>query len=143
VGGGEGMTFTFDIAPVLARIREREAAIAAIPAKAKALPPAPFAEIAALAAGRGCRSISASPPTTPDLDRYEELAAILEYDQGLPRAAAEMASAEAQGYRDGAALLAAHEALGQEDRGRAAATGLAATRTPAPARHGVLVDGIP
>jgi hypothetical protein len=121
------MTFTFDIAPVLARIREREAAIAAIPAKAKALPPAPFAEIAALAAGRG----------------YEELAAILEYDQGLPRAAAEMAAAEAQGYRDGAALLAAREALRQEDRGRAGPTGLAATRTPAPACHGVLVDGMP
>jgi hypothetical protein len=137
------MTFTFDFAPVLARIREREAAIAAIPAKAKALPPAPFAEIAALAAGRGCRSISASPPTTPDLDRYEELAAILEYDQGLPRAEAEIAAAQAQGHRDGSALLATHVALGQEDRGRAVATGLAATRTPAPACHGVLVDRIP
>jgi hypothetical protein len=137
------MTFSFDITAVLVSIRERAAAKAAISASASAPPASTLAEIATLAGGRGQFAHYEAPVPPPDLDRYEELAAILEYDQGLARAAAEMAAAEAQGYRDGAALLAAHDALGQEDRGRAVATGLAATRTPAPACHGVLVDGMP
>lgn len=37
-------------------------------------------------------------PSSFDLDEYEERAAIMEYDGGLPRAAAERLAAEAQGF---------------------------------------------
>jgi hypothetical protein len=63
---------------------------------------------------------------------------MLEYDQGLPRAEAEIAAAQAQGHRDGAALLAAHEASVRWTAGHSGHGTLAATRPPAPARHGVL-----
>ena len=39
---------------------------------------------------------------TPDIDAFEERAAILEYDGGLPRAVAEDRAAQAQGFRDAA-----------------------------------------
>lgn len=135
------MTFSFDTTAVRARIRERASAKAAIVASASAAPASTLAEIATLAGGRGQFAHFAAPVPTPDLDRYEELAAILEYDQGLPRAEAEIAAAQAQGYRDGAALLATHAAAAQRMASHSGLGTLAATRVPAPARHGVLRDG--
>ena len=46
-------------------------------------------------------------PSAADLDAFEERAAIMEVDGGLPRANAERAAAEAQGFADAAALYAA------------------------------------
>lgn len=42
------------------------------------------------------------PPVTPvpDIDAFEERAAIMQYDGGLSRSAAEDAAARAQGFRD-------------------------------------------
>lgn len=42
------------------------------------------------------------PPVTPfpDIDAFEERAAIIEYDGGLSRKAAEDHAAQAQGFRD-------------------------------------------
>jgi hypothetical protein len=44
------------------------------------------------------------PPMTPvpDIDAFEERAAIMEYDGGLSRAHAEDRAAQAQGFRDAA-----------------------------------------
>jgi hypothetical protein len=135
------MTFSFDTTAVLARIRERAAAIPAIPAipASASVPPAStLAEIATLAGGCGQFAHFAAPASAPDLDRYEELAATLEYDQGLPRAEAEIPAAQAQGHRDGAALLATYEASVRWTAGHSGHGKLATTRPPAPARHGVL-----
>lgn len=38
----------------------------------------------------------------PDLDAFEERAAIIEHDGGVPRAVAEDRAAQAQGFRDAA-----------------------------------------
>jgi hypothetical protein len=41
-----------------------------------------------------------SPHLIPDIEAFEERAAIIEYDGGLPRKQAEDLAAQAQGYRD-------------------------------------------
>lgn len=131
------MTFTFDTAAALVRIRVRAAAKAANLAKAATAPPSALAGIAALAGGCGLGAQFEPASPAPDMDRYEELAAILEYDQGLARDAAETAAAEAQGYLDGATLLEVHEAAETQWKTRSEPGIWAATRPHACARHGV------
>ncbi len=41
-------------------------------------------------------------PLIPDIDAFEERAAIMEYDGGLSRSGAEDRAAQAQGFRDAA-----------------------------------------
>jgi hypothetical protein len=41
-------------------------------------------------------------PQVPDIDAFEERAAIMEYEGGLSRKAAENRAAQAQGFRDAA-----------------------------------------
>ena len=41
-------------------------------------------------------------PQVPDIDAFEERAAIMEYEGGVTRAEAEDRAAQAQGYRDAA-----------------------------------------
>jgi len=41
-------------------------------------------------------------PLIPDIDAFEERAAIIEYDGGLSRSRAEDRAAQAQGFRDAA-----------------------------------------
>lgn len=49
------------------------------------------------------------PSLAVDFDAFEETAAIIEFDGGLSRSHAELLAAQAQGYSDASALLAARE----------------------------------
>lgn len=101
------MSFTFDARAVLAEIRAEGCGVAKAAKVAKA--GKTLAGLAALAGvsdrAESYPSASNQPPP-PDLDAFEERAAIAEHDGGLGRVEAEALAAREAGYENPAALYA-------------------------------------
>lgn len=84
------MAFRFDAKSVLARIENPAEGAATVATPATASP------TVAGVAGVAAPALATAPP--PDLDAFEERAAITQHDGGLSREQAERLAAEAQGY---------------------------------------------
>ena len=114
----------FDVQKALAEIRAENHgsagmgdAIRAIHAIPQPEAPARIARIARIACAGGRNSETVALPIrseTPDIDAFEERAAIIEFDGGLSRSHAELLAAQAQGYVSPAALVAAGSVVKKE-----------------------------